>query len=437
AHGLEREEERYKNGKSDTGNIAVRAYHRGNHIYIEVEDDGRGIDYERVRKTAIEDGLLSREAAAEMAERDLLELLFHPGFTTAPRKTELAGRGVGLDVVRSNLIQLNGEIEIETEKDRGTRFTLKVPLTLIISQALFVRCGSNTFALPLAFVEEIRRLNDADLEEVGGKLLTKVRDVVTEVVRLDSALGLDPIQPIGGYYRLVLVNVAGRQVGIVVEDVIRKDEIVIKSLGEYLRNLKMFPGATIAPDGSLILLIDVNRLVAGEAMERRPLMTVASAARVFVPGAEAVAHGSIPAEAIDVVPDEKVVVLVDDSISVRKFVGRMLEKAGFRVKLAADGLEALEIVTQARCDLVVTDLEMPRTNGYELMAHLRQDPATRNIPVMVVTSRAGAKHRERAMKEGAASFMTKPVQEDQFIAQVSRLLGLPVASEEHKNVSAV
>jgi chemosensory pili system protein ChpA (sensor histidine kinase/response regulator) len=425
AHGLERDEERYEQGKSDSGNVAVRAYHRGNHIYIEVEDDGRGIDYEKVRKTAVEHGMLSAESAAELGERDLLDLLFQPGFSTAPRKTELAGRGVGLDVVKSNLALLNGEIEVETQKGLGTRFTLKVPLTLIISQALFVRCGTSMFALPLSFVEEIRRLRINEIEEAGGKLLTKVRDVVTEIVRLDSVLGLEPIQPINGYFRMVIANVAGRQVGIVVEDVVRKDEIVIKSLGEFLRNLKMFPGATIAPDGSLILLIDVNRLVAGEAIEHRPLMTSANAARIFAPGAAAVAHGAIPQEAIDFVPEEKLVVLVDDSISVRKFVGRMLEKAGYRVKLAADGLEALEIVTQTRCDLVVTDLEMPRTNGYELLSHLRQDAKTRNIPVMVVTSRAGAKHRERAMKEGAMAFLTKPVQEDQFIAAVAKLIGSP------------
>jgi chemosensory pili system protein ChpA (sensor histidine kinase/response regulator) len=423
AHGLERDEERYNTGKSDHGNVAVRAYHRGNHIYIEVEDDGRGIDYEKVRKTAVENGLMSAEGVAALGERDLLELLFQPGFSTAPRKTELAGRGVGLDVVRSNLALLNGEIEIETIKGHGTRFTLKVPLTLIISQALFVRCGKTMFALPLAFVEEIRRLKVSEMEDVGGKLLTKVRDLVTEVVRLDVAMGLEAIQPINGYFRMVIVNVAGRQVGLVVEDVVRKDEIVIKSLGEYLRNLKLFPGATIAPDGSLILLIDVNRLVAGEAIEHRPLMTNATAARVFTPGAEGVGRGSIPREAMDYVAPEKVVVLVDDSISVRKFVGRMLEKAGYRVRLASDGLEALEIASQTRCDLVVTDLEMPRTNGYELLAHLRQDEKTRGIPVMVVTSRAGAKHRERAMREGAVAFMTKPVQEEPFIAAVARLIG--------------
>jgi len=424
AHGVEREEERYLVGKTDHGNVAVRAYHRGNHIYIEVEDDGRGIDYDKVRKTAVEMGVVNAEGVADLSERDLLALLFRPGFSTAPRKTELAGRGVGLDVVRSNVTQLNGEIEVETEKNHGTRFTLKVPLTLIISQALFVRCGKTSFALPLAFVEEIRRLPETEIEEMGGKLLTRVRDLVTEVVRLDTELGLEAIQPVNGYFRMVIVNVAGRQVGLVVEDVVRKDEIVIKNLGEYLRNVKMFPGATIAPDGSLILLIDVNRLVAGEAIEHRPLMTSATAYRTFA-GTEAISRGSIPPEAMEKVPEEKVVVLVDDSISVRKFVGRMLEKAGYRVQLASDGLEALEIVSQMRCDLVVTDLEMPRTNGYELLAHLRQssDEKTRGLPVMVVTSRAGAKHRERAMRDGAVAFMTKPVQEEPFIALVTRLIG--------------
>jgi chemosensory pili system protein ChpA (sensor histidine kinase/response regulator) len=436
AHGVERDEERYQVGKTDQGNVAVRAYHRGNHIYIEVEDDGRGIDFDKVRKTAVETGLASPEHVAEMDEKALLDFLFRPGFSTAPRKTELAGRGVGLDVVRSNLTQLNGEIEVETQKNRGSRFTMKVPLTLIISQALFVRCGKTMFALPLAFVEEIRRLKATDMEEVGGKLMTKVRDLVTEVIRLDSALGLEEIQPVNGYYRMVIVNVAGRQVGVVVEDVARKDEIVIKSLGEYLRNLKMFPGATIAPDGSLILLIDVNRLVAGEAIEHRPLMTSANAARTYVAGVGVVARGSIPREAVDDVPEEKVVVLVDDSISVRKFVGRMLEKAGYRVQLASDGLEALEIASQMRCDLVVTDLEMPRTNGYELLAHLRQDEKTRNIPVMVVTSRAGAKHRERAMREGAVAFMTKPVQEEPFISAVTRLIGPAAASAASSAMSA-
>ena len=423
AHGIERPEDRITAGKPELGKVSLRAYHRGNHIYIEVEDDGRGIDYERVKLSAIERGLVSPETADRLTERDLREMLFHPGFTTAPVKTELAGRGVGLDVVRANLNALNGEIDIQSVSGQGTKFTLKVPLTLIISPALFVRCGVTNFALPLAVVEEIRRLRADEIEDVGGKLLTKVRDVVTEVVRLDTYLGLPPLEPINGYFRMVVANAGNRQIGLVVEEVLGKDEIVIKNLGEYLRRVKLFPGTTIAPDGSLILLIDLNRMVANEPTERRPLQASASAARIFAPGSTAIARGTIPAEAIDRIEQERLIVVADDSISVRKFVGRMLEKNGYRVKLAADGMEAAELVAQHGCHLVITDLEMPRMTGYELMVQLRQSPTTRRIPVMVVTSRAGAKHRDRAMKEGASAFLTKPVQEDQLIAAVEQLMG--------------
>jgi chemosensory pili system protein ChpA (sensor histidine kinase/response regulator) len=423
AHGIETPDDRAAAGKPHQGRVFLRAYHRGNHIYIEVEDDGRGIDYERVKQSAMERGLVSTETADRLTERDLREMLFHPGFSTASVRTELAGRGVGLDVVRSNLNLLNGEIEVQSNAGQGTKFTLKVPLTLIISPALFVRCGSNHFALPLAVVEEIRRLRADEIEDVGGKLLTKVRDVVTEVVRLDSYLGLPPLEPINGYFRMVVANAGNRQVGLVVEEVLGKDEIVIKNLGEYLRRVKLFPGTTIAPDGSLILLIDLNRMVASEPGERRAVQASASAARVFAPGSAAIARGTIPTDAIDRVEQERVIVIADDSISVRKFVGRMLEKNGYRIKLAADGLEAAELVAQHGCHLVITDLEMPRMTGYELMAQLRQSPATRRIPVMVVTSRAGAKHRDRALKEGASAFLTKPVQEDQLLAAVEQLMG--------------
>jgi chemosensory pili system protein ChpA (sensor histidine kinase/response regulator) len=427
AHGIELPEDRAATGKSDLGTVILRAYHRGNHIYIEVEDDGRGIDYARVRQSAIECGLVSSETADRLTERDLREMLFHPGFSTATVKTELAGRGVGLDVVRSNLNALNGEIEVQSETAHGTKFVLKVPLTLIISPALFVRCGATNFAVPLAVVEEIRRIRADEIEDVGGKLLTKVRDVVTEVVRLDSYLGLPPLEPINGYFRMVVANAGSRQIGLIVEEVLGKDEIVIKNLGEYLRRVKLFPGTTIAPDGSLILLIDLNRMVASEPNDRRAVQASASASRVFAPGSTAVARGTIPSDAIDRVEQERVIIIADDSISVRKFVGRMLEKNGYRIKLAADGLEAAELISQHGCHLVITDLEMPRMTGYELMAQLRQSPTTKRIPVMVVTSRAGAKHRDRALKEGASAFLTKPVQEDQLLAAVEQLMGTEAA----------
>ena len=423
AHGIEEIPERQERGKNPQGRVIVRAYHRGNHIFIEVEDDGGGIDFERVRARALEGGLTTPDQARQMSERDLRNLLFTPGFSTVSEKTELAGRGVGLDVVKSSVDALNGEVEVRSEVRLGTCFTLKVPLTLIISQALFVRCGTSVFALPLAFVEEIRRVRPEEIEEVGGKLLVKVRDEIIDVVRLDMRLALPLLETASGYFRMVIVNVSGRRVGIVVEEVLRKDEVVIKSLGEFLRNVRLFPGASIAPDGSLILLLDLHRLAAQELSEHATVIATAAAARVFGPGAAAVASGSIPAEAIDEVQEERVVIVADDSISVRKFVARMLEKAGYCVRLASDGLEAAEIAVQSGAHLIVTDLEMPRMNGYELMSHLRQNPETRRIPVMVVTSRAGAKHRDRALKEGAVDFLIKPVQEEQLLAAVGKILG--------------
>jgi len=434
AHGLEMPEERTRQGKNPRGRIAVHAYHRGNHIFIEVEDDGCGIDSEKIRMRAAESGFVSAEQVRQMNDRELRSLLFLPGFSTASEKTELAGRGVGLDVVKANLDALNGEVEIRTEAGQGSCFTLKVPLTLIISQALFVRCGASLFALPLGFVEEIRRLRPEEIEDVGGKLLTKVRDEIIDVVRLDARLGLPLLETVNGYFRMVIVKVAGRRVGLAVDEVLRKDEVVIKNLGGFLRNIRLFPGATIAPDGSLILAIDLHRLVAQELSEHASLNATAAAARVFAPGAAAVAAGSIPTEAIDEVQGERVVIVVDDSISVRKFVGRMLEKAGYRVLLASDGLEAAELVAQSGAHLIITDLEMPRMNGYELMAHLRQNPDTRRIPTMVVTSRAGAKHRDRALREGAVAFLTKPVQEEQLLAAVASILGVEKAGHRHRPV---
>jgi chemosensory pili system protein ChpA (sensor histidine kinase/response regulator) len=422
AHGIEDASARKMMGKPERGRVTVRAFHRGNHVFIEVQDDGSGLDYERIRHTAVSAGLVPAAEASHLTESELRAFLFHPGFTTAASKTEVAGRGVGLDVVRNNVHSLNGEIEIRSETGRGTCFGVKVPLTLIISQALFIRSGSSVLAMPLAVVEEIRRLRPEEIEDVGGKLLTTVRGVVTEVVRIDGALGLPPIEPINGYLCMVIVRAAGRQVGVVVEEVLGKDEVVIKNLGQYLRRVKLFPGATVSPDGSLILLVDVNRLAAASAVEDDVVIPSASAARVFAPGAAAVVSGSIPSAAVDELRGERVVVVADDSISVRKFVGRILEKAGYSVKLASDGMEAAELIAQVGCHLLVTDIEMPRMNGYELMAHLRQDPATRRIPVLVVTSRAGAKHRERAMKEGAASFLTKPVQEEQLLTVVEELM---------------
>ncbi len=410
-------------GKPEKGRISVRAYHRGNHIYIEVEDDGRGIDYEGVRRHLIESGSVSPVAAAELSDRELREFLFRPGFSTASSTSELAGRGVGLDVVRANVHALNGEIEIHRKRAAARCFTLKSAahadhfpgaVRPLRHFHLCIPAGGRGGDSPSP-AQPISKTSAASFSPACATSSPKSSASIRQ-------LALPPFEPINGYFHMVIVNVAGKHVGVVVEEVLGKDEIVIKNLGDYLRHVKLFPGTTIASDGSLILLVDLNRLVSAEAVERRAVSATSSAARVFAPGAEAIAAGSIPAEAVDPIQDERVVVVADDSISVRKFVGRMLEKAGFRVRLASDGLEASEIVAQSGCHLLITDLEMPRMNGYELMASLRQNPMTQRIPVLVVTSRAGAKHRDRAIKEGASGFLTKPVQEDQLIATVEELL---------------
>src|SRR5205814_5089637 len=199
------------------------------------------------------------------------------------------GRGLGLGLVARQLERVERGNQNPKHPRQSHKFHLQVPLTLIISPALFVRCGSTNFALPLAVVEEIRRLRADEIEDVGGKLLTKVPDVVTEVVRLDTYLGLPPLEPINGYFRMVVANAGNRKIGLVVEEVLGKDEIVIKNMGEYLRRVKLFHGTTIAPDGSLILLIDLNRMVATEPSEHRPIQASASAARIFAPGSTSIA----------------------------------------------------------------------------------------------------------------------------------------------------
>jgi len=319
AHGIEQSADRTAAGKSSTGNIILRAYHRGNHIYIEVEDDGSGINYERVKAKAPSNvDLFPRRPHIDSRKRDLREMLFHPGFSTAPVKTELAGRGVGLDVVRANLNALQRRNRHPEHQRQGHEiYAQGAPdpdhfsgsVCALRHDEFRVAIGGGRGNPPLARADEI--------EDVGGKLLTKVRDVVTEVVRLDTYLGLPPLEPINGYFRMVVAKCwkTGR-----LDSSLKKLSARMKSLsrnlGEYLRRVKLFPGTTIAPDGSLILLIDLNRMVATEPNENRQIQASASAARIFAPGSAAIASGSIPSEAIDRVEQERVIVVADDSISV-------------------------------------------------------------------------------------------------------------------------
>jgi chemosensory pili system protein ChpA (sensor histidine kinase/response regulator) len=396
AHGIEPAAERESRGKPPSGHVTLSASQEGNFILVEVEDDGRGIDTEVLRRHAVERGFLPAAEAATLPEGEVLNLIFVPGFSTASAVTQTSGRGVGLDVVRTNVSRLNGEIHVETEAGRMTRFVLKLPLTMAIADALMVRCGPETVAFPLTAVSAMRSVAPHEILTVGGREAVQFDDRAIDLVRLDQALGL-VAAPSPSRLPVVVMRGGGKPFGVVVDELLGKEEIVIKSLGALVDGVGPFSGATISGEGRVILLLDPTLL--REAAARKPATPVRA-----------------PADAsLDDADRRPTVMLVDDSVSIRKFVGQMLEKAGFRVVTAIDGQDALEQLLDRVVDVVVTDLEMPRLNGYALIEDLRRRPATREVPVIVMTTRAGEKHASLARRLGVRHYVTKPVDEQRFL----------------------
>ncbi len=341
AHGIESAPERESSGKAASGHVTLSASQEGSFILVEVEDDGRGIDTEMLRRHAVERGFLPAAEAATLPEGEVLNLIFVPGFSTASAVTQTAGRGVGLDVVRTNVSRLNGEIHVETEAGRMTRFVLKLPLTMAIADALMVRCGSETVAFPLTAVSAMRSVAPHEILTAGGRETVQLDDRMIDLVRLDRALGL-VAAPAPSRLPVVVMRGGGKPFGVVVDELLGKEEIVIKSLGALIDGMGPFSGATISGEGRVILLLDPTLL--REAAARKPAAPVREPA-----GAS-----------LDTADRRPTVMLVDDSVSIRKFVGQMLEKAGFQVVTAIDGQDALEQLLDRTVDVVVTDLEMPR-----------------------------------------------------------------------------
>ena len=403
AHGIESPADRERSGKPGQGQITLSASQEGGFILVVVEDDGRGIDTELIRRLAVERGLIPAADAAALAERDALNLIFVPGFSTASAVTRTSGRGVGLDVVRTNVSRINGEIHVETEPGRLTRFVLKLPLTVAIADALMVRCGPELFAFPLTAVSAMRSVDAREVVSGGGHETARFEDQVLELVRLDRALGLPGSPPPPSRLPVVVLRGGGRPFGVVVDELLGKEEIVIKSLGAFLEGVGPFSGATISGEGRVILLLDPTllRQVAAE-----------------IPAGSSVA----PARPSEAAEERPRVMLVDDSVSIRKFVGQMLEKAGFQVVTAVDGQDALELLLDRSVDVIITDLEMPRVNGYALIQDLRRRSATREVPVIVLTSRAGDKHVQLAQRLGVRHYVAKPVDEQTFVQLVGSVL---------------
>ncbi|MDH5639828.1 MAG: hybrid sensor histidine kinase/response regulator, partial [Nitrospira sp.] len=411
-HGIEAPAERVAKGKPPVGTIYLHAAHRGNSVVIEIEDDGAGLNLAKIRDKAAAVGLLGRDQLRTLPDSEALQFIFAPGFSTAEKVGDQAGRGVGLDVVKRAIENMNGHIEVESEPGIGTKFTLSLPLTLLITTALLVRVGTEQYAIALSNIREVTLPAAMSLEHTEDRTLLRMEEEVVEVQSLRRILHREPASMNGGM-PIVIVRTSTGVLGLAVDELLGRQEIVIKTLGS-LKPLthSCFAGATIDPEGRVILVLDPSRLDI-----RRP-------ARPGAVPAPATGITSPPISAEDASGSSSaVILLIDDSLSIRKFVGRMLESAGYPVDTAVDGDDGIRKASEKTYRLVITDLEMPKFNGYEVVQALRARPQTQQTPIVVMTTRAGEKHRQLAFDVGANSYIAKPVDERTLLDEVERWVG--------------
>ncbi|HET8844731.1 MAG TPA: response regulator, partial [Ktedonobacteraceae bacterium] len=407
-HALETPEVRVHRGKPSAGQIKLSAAYEGNLVVITVREDGTGIDPERIRNEAIHRGLIHANQA--LSDSEIVELIFRPGFSTAEVLSEESGRGVGLDVVRDSVSRLRGTLEVESMPGQGTAFTMKFPTSLAIQNAMMVQVADQQFAIPTVMVEAIGRLDSFKHSNYGGRPAILVQNQLYPLSSLAQLLGL-PVSELSEKAPLLLVRTDRHRVALVVDDIKSRMDVVIKNLGTHLQHVHGIAGGTVLGNGRVVLILELLELlssrggVRGALTASMPMETTdTSASRPAVQVerrttiSPMIPTASRPGPAV---PQGKHILVVDDSPSVRRVVSNMLKQHNWEVQTARDGVEALEMISQETPAAVLLDIEMPRMDGYELMATVRAQEQYRTLPLVVLTSRAASKHQQRAMQLGA------------------------------------
>ncbi|ULU25110.1 Hpt domain-containing protein [Dyella terrae] len=409
AHGIESPADRRKAGKPEEGAVRIRVAREATEVVVRVTDDGRGLDRDAIRKRGVERGLV--RADARLSDDQVLALITQPGFSTASTVTQLAGRGVGMDVVANEIKQLGGALSIESKEGQGTTFVLRLPFTLAVTQAILVRVGESAFAIPMTSVQGVARISPAELAErmadpeptflYGGESY--------DIHELSGLLGITASHAGDEEQIPLLLTRAGDLRGAIrIDAVIGSREIVVKSVGPQISSVPGILGATIMGDGSVLIILDLAPLVRHGVIRRRARL-----------------DEGLSAVATPVVEESRVrplVMVVDDSITMRKVTGRVLERHEYEVATAKDGVDALEKLHERVPDLMLLDIEMPRMDGYELATHMKADSRFRDVPIIMITSRTGDKHRQRAFDIGVDRYLGKPYQEAELLMQIGEVL---------------
>jgi chemosensory pili system protein ChpA (sensor histidine kinase/response regulator) len=400
-HGIEAPEARQAAGKPATGRITIRLHREGAEMVIDVADDGAGLDVKAIRQRAYERGLLKPDS--RVTDEEIMQLILTPGFSTAAEVTQAAGRGVGMDVVANEVKKLGGSLQISSVIGQGTNFTVRLPFTLAITQALIVRTGDEVYALPLPTVEGVARVARAELESLlsQSEPVFEYGEQTYRFRHLGMYLGGQPakLPEDDSYVPVILVKAGDYSAALLTDEMLSSREIVVKSVGPQLAGVRGISGATILGDGRIVLILDIAALV-----------------RSGAPVVELKAPAPSAAEA------RPLAMVVDDSITVRRVMERFLQRNGMRVVTAKDGLDAVSLLSENRPDIILLDIEMPRMDGYEFATHVRNDERVADVPIIMITSRTGEKHRARAIEIGVNDYLGKPYQDSQLLDAIRKLL---------------